>query len=434
MSERERPARTSLLQPPWSGMSLPGLLKGGATLRAGAPAVIEPPEVENLIGRPSRALTCRDLNTDVDLTAQKLRTLGLRPGDIALLHLPNTAEAIIALLAVQKAGAVPAPIGIFEGAERVAEAARLVDAAAIITVEAFAGLNTAVQCRDAAVAAMGVRFVAAFGRAVPEGVASLSDWDQVEFLSKAPFPKLPGAATALITFDETAGPLRALGRTHEQLVAEAAMAASLARVSTGSRVLATIPPASAAGVIYGVALPLLSGAVLELNALFDSCVFGAQLGDGAKTAVILPGAAAEAYQAHCASRAVRTESVVLIHRPQPDDLSALPTGKMRRDPRTVDMLCLGEAALVSSLRATQQVIGHLPQTVGYSVPGVMQTDAPALRLTASDRGGLMAEGTLCATPAEGPGGPLATGFAGERRGTQGFTLATRTAGTLTSAA
>mgnify|MGYP001166066023 CR=1 FL=1 len=419
MSEHDR--TPSLLQPPWSGMSLPGLVKGGATLRAGALALVEPPEVEGLLGRAAQAMTCRDLNVEVDLCAQKLRALGLKAGNRVVLSLPNTAEATVALLAVQRAGGIPAPMGIFEEAARLAEAARCIDAVAIVTVARFAGIAAAERARDAAAAEMSIRFVAAFGDDLPEGVAGLDHWDQVEFIGRTGFPRLTGTAPALISFDDGTGVLRPLMRTHEQLVAEAASAASLSRVSAGSRVLATLPPVTAAGVVYGLALPLLAGACLAPHPLFDSCAFGAQLGEGEKTTVVLPGVAAEAWQAHCATRSVRTESLVLIHRPQPDDLGALPAGRMRRDPRTVDVLALGEAALVSSLRATNQTIVNLPASATCPVPGVMQGEAPALTLALGEAGRLVASGALAAHPLAGSA-PLDCGFCATRRDTRGFTL------------
>lgn len=433
MSDRtKRPTRRSMMQSPWSGMSLPGLLKGGATLRAGAPAVTEPTDVETLIGRAPVRLTCKALNDAVDVLARKLQALGLKPGDVALLHLPNTAEAIIATLAVQRVGATPAPLGIFETAARITEAAHLVKAAAIVTVATFAGLMPARQCRDAAAACLSVRMVAAFGADLPEGVAGLDDWDQVEFLNKTAFPKLTGITDAVITFDDVTGSLRAFVRSHDQLIADAAAAASLARVTAGSRLLATLPPVSTAGMIYCLALPLLSGAEIELNALFDSCQFGAQLGNGDKTTVILPAAAAEAYNAHCAERAVRTESIVLVHRPRPG-VTGASTRLRDKDARTVDVLCLGEALAASFLRATHARVDVLPKAAAYPVPGVILDDAPAYSLALSETGALVVSGALAPHPMGADTGEINTGYPARSEDKRSMLINPAKAG-LTSAA
>ena len=409
MSGTEKRSAHRLLQAPWSGMTLPGLAQGGATLRPDAPAIVEPDNTEQLTGRPARLISCRALTAEVDLLAQKLRALGLKAGDVVLLCLPNTSEAIFALLAVQKAGAIPAPVGVFETVEAIAAAVARVDAAAILTLSHFAGLSPAQACRDAAVAHLSVRFVAAFGNAVPEGVAALDSWETVEFLNAAPFPKIDGPSTALITFDTQAGGLRALSRTHEQLVAEAAAAAALVRVAAGSRLLATIPPASAAGVIFGVALPLLTGAWIELNALFDSAAFAAQLGAGDKTTVILPAAASAAYLRFRGTRAIRSENLVLIHRPQPGEV-LVPTDMPDKTLRIVDVLCLGEAVALSSVRAPASALGRLPQRPAYPASRVLKQDVPALALGVDEAGFLMLDGALVPRDAATGNAPLATGF------------------------
>jgi len=399
----------SLMLAPWNGMSLPGLLQGGATLRAGAPALSEPQDIESLMGRAPIRLTCRQFSLAVDLAAQKLRSLGIRPGEVVLTFLPNTAEAAIALIAIQKLGALPAPLPIFESIERLAAAAALTEAAGIVTVTGFAGIRAAERAREAAAAALNVRLVAAFGADVPEGVSGLDDWEQVEFIGKAGFPRLDGRMPALVTFDEIGGAMRALVRSHEQLVAEAATAASLARVTAGSRLLMPLPPATAAGVVLGLALPLLSGAHLELNALFDSCTFGAQLGDGADTTVVLPAAAAHSYAGQCAERAMRAESVILVHRPRPHE-PLLATPEFERDARLVDMLCLGEALTTMSPRAVQAQPGRVPKRATAQVPGILQADRPTFTCTLDPEGLVTVQGALVPHRLGEAAAPLATGF------------------------
>ena len=410
MSDPKPDMRQRRLQQPWTGMTLPGLAQGSATLRPDAPAIVEPDNTGELTGRAARLITCKTLTAEVDLLAQKLRALGLMPGDVVLLCLPNTSEAILSLLAVQKAGAIPAPVGVFEDAAALAEAATLVDAAAILTISRFSSLSPAQICRDAAVACLSVRFVAAFGSSVPEGVAALDSWDTVEFLNAAPFPRIDGPDDALISFDRQTGTLRALVRTHEQLVAEAAGAAALVRVGTGNRLLTTIPPASIAGVVYGVALPLLSGAWIELNVLFDSAAFAAQLGSGDKTTVILPGVASDAYLRFRGTRAIRSENLVLIHRPvpgQPMPDAPLPDKALR----IIDVLCLGETTALPRLRLAGADLASLPQRPVFPASRVVRQDLPAIALGVDETGHMMLAGALVPrNPAAAGDAPLATGF------------------------
>lgn len=427
MSKDRKPAPVRRLLPPWTGMTLPGLVQGSATLRPDAPAVVEPDNTEGLIGRKARLLTCKGLLVETDLLAQKLRALGLKAGDVVLVHLPNTADALLTLLAIQKAGGIPAPLPVFEDRACLAEAARLINAAAIITMASFAGLTPAETCRDAAIDALNVRFVAAFGRDLPEGVAALDDWDTVEFLTAAAFPKLDGPDAALITFDRVDGALRALVRTHEHLVAEAAAAASLARIATGNRVLATVPPASAAGVIYGIALPLLTGAWVELNALFDSAGFAAQLGAGDKTTVILPGTAEVAYRRFRGTRAIKAEHLVLIHRPEADGPLPDLSGEAN-NPRIVDVIGLGEAACMSLVRKAGARPLPLLQAHAYPVAGVLAAASAAVIGSALDNGKLALSGPLVPNLLHSGAADLATEFAaGSTLNAPGMTMSPESA-------
>lgn len=405
-AERER-----LLLAPWTGMTLPGLAQGSATLRPDAPALVEADNTETLIGRKARLVSCKGLVTASDVLAHKLRALGVQPGDVVLTYLPNTSEALIALIGVQKAGGIPAPLPVFEPAERLVQAAAVSGAVAILTMDHFSGLRLAETAREAAVAALDIRLVAAFGADVPEGVASLDSWNSVEFLTTAPFPRLDGPDAALITFDSVGGPLRALIRSHEQLVAEAAATASLGRIATGTRLLSTLPPTSAAGVIFGAALPLLTGAWVELNPLFDSAGFAAQLGAGDKTTVILPGAAETAYRAFRGGRALKHENVVLVHRleagvPLPD-LSGTSD-----NPRIIDVLAFGEAACLCSLRNSASAHLTLPKTCTYGVSGVLAPGQQAAVMSMDAAGHLCIAGALAPRLAgAGASAPIPTGLA-----------------------
>lgn len=390
---KDRPESRRLLLHPWTGMTLPGLAQGSATLRPEAPALVEPDNTEALAGRKPRLLSCKALVAESDLLAHKLRALGVRAGDVVLTYLPNTSEAFLTLLAIQKAGGIPAPVPVFEPAEVLARAAAISGAVAIITMGRFAGLNLAAIARDAAVAALDVRIIAAFGETVPEGVASLDAWDSVEFLSNAAFPRRDGPDAAIITFDDGPEGLRALVRSHEQLVAEATGAASLGRIATGTRLLATLPPTSAAGVIYGVALPLLTGAWVELNPLFDSAGFAMQLGGGDKTSIILPGAAEAAYRAFRGTRAVKGENIILVHRltgdQPPPDLAG-----PKDNPRIVDVLAFGEAGCLARARTGQAGPIRLPAEIAFPVTGVLAGTAPALALSRTGNGTLAFSGAL----------------------------------------
>ncbi len=416
-----KPATGFLLQPPWNGMTLPGLLSGAATLRADAPFLVDAENVEPLAHRPQCKLSCSSLKGEVERFARQMLSLGLHPGEVVILHLPNTTEAVIALLGVQAAGGIPAPAPIFDDVEALRAFIELTNAAAMVSMGVFAGLHLAEKCREAAATSLSVRFLAATGNDLPGGVIGLDDWGDDDFDENTPLPALKGNAPALITFDKATGMRRALLRTHEQIIADAATAAALTRAHVGSRLLVTIPPSTIAGVVYAVALPLLSGAVVELTALFDSCSFIAQLDDGVSTAVVLPACSETAFLATCAMRSIRVESLVLVHRP--DTGATLPVfSASSLDIRMADAICLGEGVLSLAVRAKAETFACLPQRAIHPVPGLMLANTVQLELALGANGTLHASGPLApqvyagASPkkAASPRNPgrLTTGFSG----------------------
>ena len=337
MTESER---QPFLREPWSTMTLPGLAQGAAVLRPNRPSIADMGESQALADRPARQLTAAMVQNEARLLARKLRALGLNAGERVLIRLPNTSEAAIAILGVIIAGGVPAVIPIFEPLEKAGAAARLCGAAGLISMARFAGLPLAEHARTIASQCPSIRFTAAFGARTPEGVTSLDTWHNVEFIGPTEARKIRATDDALVSFDEYHGQLRALARTHEHFVAEASSAAGAMHVAADSRLLVTVPAASAAGVLYGLVMPLLTGASVELMPLFDSCGFAESLGDGRGQTVILPAACENAYRAHCADRLVRSETLVLLHRVA-GDLPGLE--KHEQSERTIDAFWLGEA-------------------------------------------------------------------------------------------
>ena len=83
-----------------------------------------------------RTLTYRELDHEVCRLAGGLRALGLAPGDVVAVYLPNVPEAVVAMLAVAKIGAVLMPLFSGFGAEAVATRLSTGGAKAVITVDA----------------------------------------------------------------------------------------------------------------------------------------------------------------------------------------------------------------------------------------------------------------------------------------------------------
>jgi acetyl-CoA synthetase len=83
-----------------------------------------------------RTLSYRELDREVCRLAGGLRALGLAPGDVVAIYLPNVPEAMVAMLAVPKIGAILMPLFSGFGADAVATRLATGGAKALITVDA----------------------------------------------------------------------------------------------------------------------------------------------------------------------------------------------------------------------------------------------------------------------------------------------------------
>ncbi|MFJ9977585.1 amino acid adenylation domain-containing protein [Streptomyces cyaneofuscatus] len=110
--------------------TLPGLFAAQAAAHPGAPALAGP----TLTAGPRTELDYRSLDTAASALARTLTDHGVRPRDRVAVMLPRTLEAVVALLAVAKTGAVYVPVDPGYPAERVAH--MLTDAAPALVLTA----------------------------------------------------------------------------------------------------------------------------------------------------------------------------------------------------------------------------------------------------------------------------------------------------------
>ncbi|AYN30694.1 non-ribosomal peptide synthetase [Streptomyces albus] len=129
--------RAALLPPftpeaalPGAAGTLPGLFGEQARRHGDLPALAGP----SLDGSPRTELTYRQLDAAADRLAAELTARGARREDRIAVALPRTVEAVVAMLAVMKAGAVYLPVDPGYPAERIAHT--LTDAAPRLAVTA----------------------------------------------------------------------------------------------------------------------------------------------------------------------------------------------------------------------------------------------------------------------------------------------------------
>ncbi|MBP6683033.1 MAG: acyl--CoA ligase [Halioglobus sp.] len=144
----------------WGTDTLHGLLAGHAASRPGHLAARDQPNRAELTGDPPLALSWSELALASESLALQLQALGIRADDRLVVQLPNVVELLVTYYAVSKLGAIISPIPVQYGSHELQLVARVLDAAAVLTLERFRDTELAAGAR---LALPGTR-VLCFGR------------------------------------------------------------------------------------------------------------------------------------------------------------------------------------------------------------------------------------------------------------------------------
>jgi natural product biosynthesis luciferase-like monooxygenase protein len=128
-AERDRIARANATEGPFDPRPLPEQVAARAARTPDAPA----------LSVRDRTLTYREAEDRAARLARALRGMGAGPGTRVALHLPRSADLVIAALAVQKAGAAYVPLDPAYPADRIALYLEDSEAAIVVTDSAHAG-------------------------------------------------------------------------------------------------------------------------------------------------------------------------------------------------------------------------------------------------------------------------------------------------------
>ncbi|MEV7504118.1 amino acid adenylation domain-containing protein [Streptomyces sp. NPDC093018] len=122
----------------WNGAVIPGA--GSSLPEAFAAQVAREPDAPAVV-MGERTLTYAELDERTDRLARRLVGEGIRPGDPVVLFLERSLEAVVALLAVVKAGAVYVPLDVRYPADRIALIIRDSKATVFLTDRDLTGLG-----------------------------------------------------------------------------------------------------------------------------------------------------------------------------------------------------------------------------------------------------------------------------------------------------
>lgn len=127
----------------WKNKTLLDQVRETAEMYPEREAIVDPPNVDALIGRDQERLTYEELDRIIDAVATYLQELGVERDDAVVVQLPNTWELAMLYLAISRAGAYTSPLPIQWRRREFEHVLDLCKPSALITVSEFDGFEHA---------------------------------------------------------------------------------------------------------------------------------------------------------------------------------------------------------------------------------------------------------------------------------------------------
>lgn len=261
--------RTALAEP-WNRLTVTGLAQGAAAANPARAFLSDCPDREAWEGNSPRHLGFGDFKRECDFFAGQLETLGLEPGNRALILMPNIVEAAIAVVGCMSAGVTPALAPIEESVDTLRIAAERIGASAIITNARCEDIRPADLARQVAARVISIRCVAGFGHGLPEGVIPLDGWSEQDIDPNPNRPARQQDQEGLITFSPGPAGLVAHIRSEAQCISDALAVATRHKLARDCALVSTMHPAGSAALAASLLMPLFLGAEVKLVGPFKA--------------------------------------------------------------------------------------------------------------------------------------------------------------------
>jgi AMP-binding enzyme len=266
--------------------TLDGLFRRVLARQPDALALADPADKLRVTAQPPKRLTYAQADQAISALAAHFIEAGLPANSVIAVQLPNTIEFVLTMLAAHRAGLVVALLPQLWRQAELTVALNRTGARAIVTTSRIDGVGHADLAMNAAVEAFSIRHVCGFGDDLPEGMTSL---DAVMTAPASPRPVTQDARrAAIVSFDVTSGGLRAVARTHLNLIAGGLVAFLESGLPQGATILSAQAPSSFASVASALLPWLLSGGTLVLHHPFDGDVLERQVNDHACNVLVAP--------------------------------------------------------------------------------------------------------------------------------------------------
>ena len=389
---QEDASRETPTDVPLRRVGLGGLLAATARCHPDRIAVIDPADKPGWSGRPAITWTYATANEIVGRLARGLRGWRLAPGSRIGLCLPGSAESVLAILAVEASGHVAVPLPVSWDEERLLAAAQGASLSAVLTQARLGSAAPAERLCAVAARYFGLRYLAAFGPDVPDGVINLD-----RFVLDGPTEPGHGPSPAPAGLVSFAGgdPDRPVFRSGESLVAAAAAHLVAVRAGPGERILSLVGPHDLRGLATGLATALVAGATLEVMPLFDGAAFAAALARPVPTHLVAPAFLEKNLAGRDLPPDLRTAT--FLHRAParfPGRNRAPGAPQAPRVEAVIDAVAFDETAIVSGRRG-----GPGDVSVVLGKPERLALPANLMELRRDSDGRLAVRGQACAATA-----------------------------------
>jgi hypothetical protein len=355
-------------KPPGSELAVPldAVFRRNATTRPEAVALLDPPDREAFTEGLPRRMTYASADAAAGRLARQFVQLGLPAGAVVAVHMPNIVEHVIALLAIERAGLVAAPLPLAWRKADLVRALKMIEATALITVARAGDELPATNACAAAAEVLSLSFPCAFGSELPDGVIALDiDQDRDGGTPLLAAERLDQISMLTLDADRN-GPL-VVGRNHGEWIAAGLGTVIEAQVPAGAAIVACLPPASLAG-IGGALVPwLLTGGSLQLLHGFSRAALERAAPRASRACLVAPAGALGALQAASGSFA----AMVGVHRGPTTQVDA------SADSAIVDLQVFGEVGAIARRRTGRGPepipIGRVSVAQGPAAPVGIET-------------------------------------------------------------
>jgi AMP-binding enzyme len=350
--------------------TLDGLFNRILARQPDAPALLDPSNKQRITGQPQRRLTFAQADQAISALSAHFVEAGLPVNSVIGIQLPNTVEFVLTVLAAHRAGLIVALLPQLWRQAELTMALNRTGARAIVTMSRIDGVNHADLAMNAAAEAFSIRHVCGFGDDLPEGMAPLGLVTSNAPTNSRVVPQ-DGRRAAVVSFDMTPDGLRAVPRTHLNLIAGGLAVFLEGRVPQGAKLMAAFAPSSFAGLASSLLVWLLSGGTLSLHHPFESEVLERQINDNSCNTLVAPASMAlRLAELDLPSRLPTLRHVIGLWR-TPEQVSSSAQWKSEVA-RFTDVYLFGEAGLFGARRAADGVpvpIMPGPHGAPRDVPG-----------------------------------------------------------------